>query len=65
MLVIRAGTPRSSKPVESDLIKAPARVVAPIYRMSAWQQEEREGNDLPRGSQGLQRRQWGGMTTTG
>jgi hypothetical protein len=35
MLVIWAGTPRSSKPAESDLMKAPARVVAPIYRMSA------------------------------
>jgi hypothetical protein len=30
MLVIRAGTPRNSKPAESDLMKVPARVVTPI-----------------------------------
>jgi hypothetical protein len=65
MLVIRAGTPRGSKPAESGLMKAPAPVVAPIHRMSAWQQEEREGNDLPRGSQGLQRRWRKGTTMTG
>jgi hypothetical protein len=53
ILVIWAGTPRSSKLAESDLMKALARVIIPIYRMSAWQQEEREGNNLPRGSQGL------------
>jgi hypothetical protein len=34
MLVIRAGTPRSSKPAESDLMKVPARVVAPISNVS-------------------------------
>jgi hypothetical protein len=32
MLVIRAGTPNGSKLAESDLMKAPARVVAPMYR---------------------------------
>jgi hypothetical protein len=30
MLVIWAGTPRSPKPAESDLMKVPAQVVAPI-----------------------------------
>jgi hypothetical protein len=34
MLVIRAGTPRSSRPAESDLIEVPARVVAPISNVS-------------------------------
>jgi hypothetical protein len=34
MLVIRAGTPRSSKPAESDLMEAPAQVVAPISNVS-------------------------------
>jgi hypothetical protein len=34
MLVIWAGTPRSSKLAESDLVKVPARVVAPTLKVS-------------------------------
>jgi hypothetical protein len=34
MLVIRAGTPRSSKPAESDLMKVPAQVVTPTPNVS-------------------------------
>jgi hypothetical protein len=48
MLVIWAGTPKSSKLAESDLMKVPAQVVAPIYQMSAWQQGEREGDNHSR-----------------
>jgi hypothetical protein len=43
MLVIRAGTPRSPKPAESDLMKVPARVVAPISNVSiATRRKEKE-----------------------
>jgi hypothetical protein len=34
MLVIQAGTPRSSKLAEADLMKVPAQVVAPISNIS-------------------------------
>jgi hypothetical protein len=47
ILVIWAGTPRSSKPAESDLMKVPARVVAPISNVSiATRRKRREGPTL-------------------
>jgi hypothetical protein len=43
MLVIRAGTPRSSKPAESDLMKVPARVVATISNVSIATRRKEQG----------------------
>jgi hypothetical protein len=44
MLVIWAGTPRSSKPAKSDLMKVPAQVIAPISNVSiATRRKRREG----------------------
>jgi hypothetical protein len=43
MLVIRAGTPRSSKPAESDLIEVPARVVTPISNVSIATRRKEKG----------------------
>jgi hypothetical protein len=44
ILVIQAGTPRSSKPAESDLMKVLARVITPISNVSiATRRKRREG----------------------
>jgi hypothetical protein len=43
MLVIWAGTPRSSKPAESDLIEVLARVVVPISNVSIATRRKEKG----------------------
>jgi hypothetical protein len=43
MLVMWAGTPRSSKPAESDLMKVPAQVVTPISNVSIATRRKEKG----------------------